>query len=216
LSDGSGEDFDVVLGIGEGISNDSGNVLLSLLDESDLVGSFSEELLDDGIEGGNATSGCAEVSIFVTLGACAVVEVGDEGVDVTTSLVLLALLLVLGEELEGGVSSDFVGGALLLMGVTVNLGNNDAVLSSKGISNDFVVRGKTLAVSAPLRFTCKQLQVLPSPNSSPHAILVHRTQQGHPWRNPSRFYQNWLHQEQQRWKQSSWSCSWHLWRVSCA
>jgi uncharacterized membrane protein len=80
-----------------------------------------------------------------------VVDECHERINVTSSLVLLALFVVLGEPLEGGVSGDVVGAALLLLGIAVDLGDDHVVISGEGVGDHLVVGGETLAVSAPLR-----------------------------------------------------------------
>lgn len=150
LGDGGGEHLDVVLGSGNGITDSSDHISLSLLDKGSLISTLSNELAHNLIKGRDTTCFSSKGSILVSLCSCLVVDVGDEGIHVSGSLVLVSSLVVLAEPLEGGVSSDLELPTLLLVGITINLGNNNVVLTSEGIGNDLVVRGETLAVSAPL------------------------------------------------------------------
>lgn len=74
-------------------------------------------------------------------------EPGLESLDVAVALVLVALLVVLGVESEGGVATD--GQALDLVGGGVELGNHEVLVVGVRVSELLPHGGEGLAVAAP-------------------------------------------------------------------
>ena len=127
--------------VGESIVDLLGLLVSSGVTIEHLAGNLGE-VLDDSNGGVEATINVTElVGLFV--------DPGDEILDFATSIELFSFLVVLREVLDGGEASNAITGTELLVGISINLSDNDVGITSKDGGKSVPSRSKTLAVSAP-------------------------------------------------------------------
>lgn len=142
------KDADVVLGILQlGSLLELASLLLYL--GGDLgERSATSQLLDEGIEDSDGASGVVELTAGETVRTSLFVDVLENGGLGSGSVVVDALLVASGKELDGRVGLDTIlgGHGLAVGGLGIDLGNDDVLLVGERGSDEFPDGGKLLAV----------------------------------------------------------------------
>jgi hypothetical protein len=132
LGSGTSERGDNLLSLSEDISGGGGNKLLNEL----------TEILDE-------TNRLLEATLSGAGSSGLLVNKLDEVSEIATTLITITLLVRLGEELQSGESRNVVLGGNVTVSISINLGNNDALLGLED-GTELVPNGSEgLAVSAP-------------------------------------------------------------------
>lgn len=125
------EYLDIVLGIlGLGALLDGGGLLCHLSSSISQDSLAASELVNDNVECVYQTRGSAETTTLCAVGTSLLVQEGHQVFLGAAAVVGLALLAAGGEELNGriGAHALLLGGGLAVLGISINLGDDDVDL----------------------------------------------------------------------------------------